>query len=192
MATRRCVWAKVLLVLTGLLGLGCSNTYWQNRGRDAMAMVDVGIVTTTQPHFALFNDYFNLIPLGYSNLDGTFHGIGNGRHGAMPIRIRYWGVIAWGSRDFQLGEFDLNDPVQVSPEWIAALRAANQPLPTATPRYNTGFLRMALQDNVPPRRTGTMCRRNLHLGWFGFTMSTHYDAVGAFFLGWFGIGGGPG
>jgi hypothetical protein len=121
-----------------------------------MQCIDWGYVTTKKPHFAVFNDYFNAVPTGYSNLEGTFHGIGNSRFGSMPIRIDYWGALVSGGTSFQLGEFDITSPFQVSPEEIAALRAANQPLPTTTPWYHTGFLRMALYDGVPPRRTGFM------------------------------------
>jgi hypothetical protein len=148
--------AGCLLVLAGLLGAGCSSTYMRNRGHDAMQCIDWGYVTTKKPNFAVFNDYFNAVPIGYSDFEGTFHGIGNGHCGSMPIRIQYWGLLAWGGVALQLGEFDINNPFQVSPEEMAALRAANQPLPTTTPWYHTGFLRMALYDQVPPRRTGFM------------------------------------
>ncbi len=156
MVRGRCAWMGCLIAFAGLLGAGCSTTYMKNRGRDAMRCIDWGVVTTRTPHFALFNDYFNVVPIGYSNLEGTFHGVGNSHFGAMPIRIQYWGVLAWGGMSCQVDEFDLNNPYQVSPDQVAALRAANQPLPTTTPWYHTGFLRMALCDDVPPRATGFM------------------------------------
>ena len=141
--------------LAAVCAVGCGTTYMRNRGRDAMQMIDWGVVTSSKPCFGLTNDYFNVLPLGYTNVQGTFHGLGNCKCGSMPFQYHLWGALFWGSLKFQLDEFDPNSPFQFSPEKIAAL-AAGTPLPTEARRYNLGFVRISAQDNAPPPRTGFM------------------------------------
>ncbi len=139
----------VLLLVVGMVGCG---PYWQDRGNDAKDMVDFGITTSTKPCFALYlpGNYFNLTPLGYSRVEGTFHGVGGRQVGSVPILDQSWGVLLWGSKRSRIGEFNPDEPRHVSPSKIAELRAAGKPLPTEVERYNDGPVRMLLQDNAPP------------------------------------------
>ena len=40
----------------------------------------------------LLDDYFNMTPIGYPNVDGTFHGIGRRQVGAAAIQDHSWGM----------------------------------------------------------------------------------------------------
>ena len=112
--------------------------------------MDLGITTSKKACFAfcLPGEYFNLTPLGYWRLHATFHGMGNRRLGSMPFHNHSWGVLLWGSKEIQLGEFDPNDPRHLSPRTLAAMKAAGKPLPARSPRFNDGLVRMLVQDNV--------------------------------------------
>jgi len=144
--------AAPLAAAAALLLAGCGTTYMRNRARDAKDMVDFGFTTSKKPCFAFYlpGDYFNLTPLGYSNIEGTFHGVGGRQVGSMPFRDSSWGVLLWGSTKCQVGDFNPNDPRYVSPAKLAELKAAGQPLPTEPPRYNVGVVRMLAQDHVGP------------------------------------------
>ena len=130
-------------------GVGCG-TYGRNLAKDAREMMDIGYTTSKKACFAfeLPGDYFNLTPLGFSNLEGTFHGVGRRQVGAVPIKNKAWGLLFWGSRKFQLGTFTPEDPRDFSPEKLAELKAAGKPMPTESPRFNNGIVRMLVQDNA--------------------------------------------
>ncbi|MFC1806178.1 hypothetical protein ACFL09_04270 [Planctomycetota bacterium] len=141
----------VVALLLIVAGTGCG-PYWRDRADDAKETVDFGITTSSRPRFAFYlpGDYFNFTPLGYSNVKGTFHGIGNRQVGSMPIVDQSWGLLLWGSKKICTGEFNPDEPRHVSPEAIAELKAAGKPLPTEPARYHDGPVRMLLQDNAPP------------------------------------------
>ncbi len=144
-------WGLVLGGVVAVVGCaGCGGAYGRNRARDAREMVDFGFTTSRKPCLAieLPSDYFNFTPLGYSNLEGTFHGVGRRQVGAVPIKTKAWGLLLWGSRKFQLGTFDPNDPRDFSQEKLAELKAAGKPLPTESPRFNNGVVRMLVQDKA--------------------------------------------
>lgn len=148
-------WGRLVLLaaLAAALGAsGCSRSFLEKRGRDARDMVDFGFTTSKKPCFAFYlpGDYFNLTPFGYSNIEGTFHGVGARQVGAMPIRDQCWGVLLWGSAKHQLGPFNPDEPRHIDPKKVAELKAAGKPLPTEAARYNDGVVRMLVQDNVPP------------------------------------------
>jgi hypothetical protein len=151
MSLRQCGAAGLVLLLVGGL-VGCGGPYWTARGNDAKDMVDFGITTSSKPCFAFYlpGDYFNLTPLGYNNLEGTFHGVGARRVGSMPIRDGSWGLLLWGSKKIQIGEFDPDEPRHIAPSRVAELRAAGKPLPTEVERYNDGVVRLLCMDHAPP------------------------------------------
>lgn len=179
-------WAAVGGLAALLSCAGCG-TYLRNRGRDAADIVDAGITITKRPYLAIYpGDYFNLTPMGFTCLKGTYHGLWKGRWSSQQIDDRAWGVVAWGSQRLTIGELNPEDDRQFWPDEIAALKAANKPLPTEARWYNVGFLRMACHRGRPPYPNCFSCRRNLHLGWVGFWASMHADQIVDFFAGWFG------
>lgn len=143
--------AWLLAPTLALSAAGCG--YLADRGRDAKDMVDFGFTTSKKFGFALYQDYFNLVPHGYSNIDGWFHGVGARQAGSMRLRDKTWGLVAWGSRKKQFREFDPAERRQISPHRLERLKAEGKPLPTEAPRYHTGFVRLPLKDNAPPKTT---------------------------------------
>lgn len=177
--------------LAGLVAMaacaGCCSTYMKNRGRDAADIMDVGITLTKQPHLAFYpGDYFNLTPMGFTCLKGSYHGLWEGKWCSKPMEDRAWGIVAWGSQNLTVGDFNPQDPRQFWPEEIAALKAANKPLPTEPAWYNVGFLRLACHGKRPPYPDALSCRRNVHLGWVGLWASMHLPEIIDFFAGWLG------
>jgi len=144
-------WRGVVLagVFVAITCGGCG----PHQRKEAKEMVDFGFTTSKKFGFAftLPGDYFNMTPIGYSNVDGTFHGIGRRRVGAVAIHDHSWGILLAGSRKFQLGEFDPNEIRDLSPRELAALKAEGKPLPTETRRYTTGAVGMACFDNIGNR-----------------------------------------
>jgi hypothetical protein len=136
-----------------ILVLCCSGcgTYWRNRGNDALDMWDFGISTTSKPCFAFVPaDYMNVTPIGFSFLEGKFHGVYRRQWVTLKLSDSMWGVLVTGSQTLQVGELDANDPRQFHPAKIAALKAAGKPLPTAPQRYDLGLVTVPLHDNAPP------------------------------------------
>ena len=177
--------AMVVVVGLGLVGLsGC--TYLGHRGRDAADMFEVGLTFSKKPQFALLPvDYFNLIGLGYSQVEGTYAGIGNRRVGAMPIHDDgSYGLLFWGKDALKIGDFNPRDPHEVWVDDMEALAAAGQPLPTARPDYNKGLIRLPVEGEAPPPVTFMQCRRNVHLGWIGLHASFRPLDIVDFLVGW--------
>ena len=168
---------KLSPLLLGILVLtnGCS--YLRNRGLDALDIVDVGVTFTdkTSPDFAIFADFFSITPVGYSRIDGKVFGIGNRQIGWLDYEDRCWGVLLWGSEKKGSGKFNPKDPHQA--------RVDQQDLKTR-PRFNTGILRMSLQDNLPPLLQFLECDRCVHLGWIGVHATIRPFDLLDFILGW--------
>ncbi len=183
----RRVWVLALGGVIAAVGCTGCGTYWRNRSRDAADIIDVGVTITKRPYIAFYpGDYFNLTPMGYTRLKGTWHGLYQGKWGSRAIDDKSWGIVAYGSQRLTVGEFNPEDPNQFWPDELAALKAANKPLPTKAKRYNVGFLRLACHRGRPPYPNCYSCRRNLHIGWVGFWASMHADEIFDFLAGFFG------
>lgn len=169
------------MTLTVLLGAmlvtqGCS--YMADRGRDAMDIMDIGITVTPEikPDFALYVDFFNMTPIGYSNVDGKVIGIAYRQAGWwMDYQTHNWGVLSHGSEKQGAGVFNPNNPHYArqdetyGEEW---------------PRHDAGFVQVFTGDNPPPKLHYLECSRILHLGWVGIIWDIRpFDAVD-FILGW--------
>lgn len=141
------------VALVGVLAAFACTACGPRQRKEAKEMVDFGFTTSKKFGFAftLPGDYFNVTPIGYSNVDGTFHGIGRRQVGAVAIHDHSWGILLAGSRKFQLGQFDPNEIRDLSPRELAALKAEGKPLPTETRRYTTGAVGMLAFDNIGNR-----------------------------------------
>ncbi|MBM4036990.1 MAG: hypothetical protein FJ290_00625 [Planctomycetes bacterium] len=145
------VWGLVLGGIVAALGCTGCGTYLRNRGNDALDMWDVGISVSSRPCLAFLPaDYMNVTPIGFSRIEGKYHGIYKRQFGTWKLSDNVWGVVTCGSQTLTIGEFDPNDPNQFPAQEIAALKAANKPLPTAPRRYNTGLVRVACRGGEPP------------------------------------------
>jgi len=154
--------------LLGLLGImasstGCGN-YWANRRNDVKDFFDVGVTTTSKPAFAFYVGFLNVLPVGYANVEGTLHGMGGGRTGAVPVRQRACGVLLWGKERFGYGEeFAPDDP--------------------GTPdAWRVGPLGLALGPR-PPARQRVNCPKMFHFGWLGFTLNCKFGQLPDLILG---------
>jgi len=173
--TVRVLSSLVCLVMIVLFVNGCA--YLSNRGRDALDIMDIGITFNNdlKPRFGLYIDFFNILPLGYSNVEGKSFGIGNRQIGLLDFQHKSWGVIAWGSEQKGSGEFNPQDPHQARPDQAGE---------SQRPRFNTGIVRMASEDNAPPVLQFLECDRVLHLGWIGIHATMRPFDIIDFILGW--------
>jgi len=175
----------VLLVLgLGVLALSTGCGYLENRGNDALDMIELGLTLSKRPYFALHQDYFNLLPHGYSRVRGAYVGLGARQFGVLDFDDETWGALVWGSKHLQIGELNPRDPHQVWLSDMRKLKAAGKPLPVRTQRYNDGVVRMVREGHPPPWPTFVSCRRNLHLGWVGLFASMHPVEIIDFIVGW--------
>jgi len=175
------------LICAGLLLLCSGCAYMRDRGADAADILDFGITTSAKPGFAVHLDFFNSLPVGYSNVEGKHIGWANRQAGILDFSDdSSWGAVLWGSQNLDIGELDPDNPHLMDPVRVRELRAAGNPLPVRTPRYNVGVVRMKQQKNAPPWPTFFCCRRNLHLGWIGFYLSLRPFDLVDFLTGWFG------
>jgi hypothetical protein len=170
----------------GLQVLGCSSTYWRNRGNDLADLIDLGITVSplSKPGFALHADFFNITPLGYSHVDGQYIGWAYRQIGVLDFKDDAWGVLIYGREDTHLGMFDPLNPHQAPKSEIRQLQSARKPLPTEMAAYTVGIGGMAVAGTTPPWPTFFSCRKNIHLGWIGlWNVCRPVDLVD-FILGW--------
>jgi len=174
----------ILMALAAGLCSGCA--YMRDRGHDAVDVFEIGLTFSRKPQFALLPvDYFNLIGLGYSGVEGTYVGVGNRRVGIMPIKDDHsYGLLFWGKDALKIGKFNPKDPHEVWVKEMERLSAEGKPLPTARPDYNKGLIRLPLEGNAPPPLTFMQCRRNIHLGWIGLHGTFRPLDLFDFLLGW--------
>lgn len=157
------------LVVASLVSTSCN--YMGNRGRDALDIFDVGVLVSdhVEPDFAAFLNFWNLFPLGYAHVDGKLIGIGGGRAGIQDFRhLHSWGVLGWGAEERAVGKLP--------------------PRTEAPPRYDQGFVRLALgAEDKPPGHQYFDCDRTFHLGWIGVHLRIKLDDLADFILGWSGL-----
>jgi len=167
-------WLLLLLTLS-LFFSGC--TYLKNRGNDAMDIIDIGITFNNEwkPDFGLYFDFFNVLPIGYANVDGKMIGWGNRNAGWLDYNERSWGVIGWGSEKRGCGEFNPLDPHQARPD---------QRTLAERPDFNVGVVRMASEDNSPPVPQFFECNKMIFLGWIGIYNTCRPGDIIDFILGW--------
>jgi len=174
-------WTAALVCV--LMTTGC--TYMHHRGYDALRMFDAGITVTSHPCFAFYpGDYFNSTPIGYSGVHGTYYGFAHGQFGKLRFDDESWGALLWGSEELQIGDLNVNDPQEFAPEELKDLKEAGKPIPTTSPCYNVGAVRMLSEDNAPPPMSFIACRRNFHFGWIGVHLAMHPGNILDFLLGW--------
>ena len=178
----------LLMAVSLVLCTGCTSIYMQNRCKDAMDIIELGITTSPvkNPGIAAQANFSNIFPIGGAWVCGWFTGIGARQVGTMELCDRSWGVLVWGSDDVRIGQFDPNDPHEAWVDDMARLKAMRRPLPTERPRYNTGFVRIPLEGNSPPPPTYWPCsgRKHVHLGWIGVLAGAHPFELLDFLFGW--------
>jgi len=166
----------IALGMLALLSLG-GCTYMRARGGDALDMVDLGVSVTTKacPDLALYIDFFDVMPIGYSTVNGRLLGIGNRQAGWLEYESKDWGVLAFGKEKHGAGWFNIADPYQARPD---------QKDLTERPVFDVGFVGAFTGDNPPPSMQHIECNRMLHLGWVGIVLNLRPAEMLDFVLGW--------
>lgn len=152
---------------------GCA--YFKNRGDDAREMFDFGVTVTTKwtPDFALYLDFFNMLPFGYAHIDGKIIGMCHGQFGLLNYEEKSWGLLLWGSEK-RGADFDPLD--------INQARKDQREL-TTRPRFDAGYLSIKHGYQPPPGWHHIGCQRGFHYGWLGFHLSQRLHEVADFFAG---------
>mgnify|MGYP006281273005 FL=1 len=165
----------VLLIVALSLTTGCS--YMKDRGNDALDIMDIGFSVNDriEPQFGLYLDFFNILPLGYSNVEGKALALGNRQAGWLYHADKSWGVIGWGKEMKALGEFNPENPHRARPD---------QRDIDHWPYYNVGAVRMIDEDDAPPTVQFIECNRILHIGWVGFFAHLRPVDLADFIMGW--------
>jgi hypothetical protein len=165
----------LLFMVCLCLSSGCA--YLKNRGNDALDIMDLGFTVNDriEPQIGLYIDFFNILPLGYSNVEGKIIGFGNRQAGWLDHADNSWGVIFWGREMKALGEFNPKDPHRT--------RKDQRDL-TQWPYYNVGLARMISEDDIPPTPQFIECQRVFHFGWIGFIAHLRPVDLADFILGW--------
>lgn len=156
--------AILLLVGTALSSAGCSS-YWAKRHNDLKDAFDVGLTTSSEPGFSFYVGFLNVLSLGYSNVDGTIHGMAGRETGAVPMRQDAYGYLLWGKERFGYGTFD----------------AANPESPEA---WRVGVIGL-IQGPRPPDSQKINCPKMFHFGWVGVTLNCKFVQIADLMLGLF-------
>jgi len=142
---------------------GCA--YMQNRGNDALDILDVGITVSTEPHVAAYAGFQSLLALGYSEMDGKLIGIGQRQVGILDMRYNAGGMLLEGHEQFAYGKnFDPADP-------------------ESPPRRGAG---LGLIYHESPRNAmeALQCAKFVHLLFIGADLNCKIGEVVDFVLGW--------
>ena len=155
----------VLLALAFGAAPGC--TYFQNRGRDAAEMFDLGLTFSAKPQIGLYVNCPVIAPIGYGHVDGYYAGVGAGKVGVMKHQQENAGALFWG--------YEKNTWQNSTGEGPKS--GEDQPV---------GLLAIARGERGE-RPYKASCKHYFHLGWVGLTANINWVGIGNFFTGWFGV-----
>ena len=158
---------RILVTVAGAAALaalsGC--TYFQNRGRDAAEMFDIGLTFSAKPQIGLYVNCPMIVPIGFGHVDGYYAGVGGGKVGVMEHQQRNVGALFWG--------YEKNS-------WQDSAKDGKK----AQEDQPVGLLAIARGERgEEPFRLS--CKHYLHLGWVGITANISWLEIPDFFLGWF-------
>ena len=162
---------KTLLAvaLLALLASAQGCMFLGNRGRDAAQMFDVGFTFTKTPQFGIYANCPMVTPIGYSNIDGYYIGIGGGKLGVMTHTQKDTGLLLWGREQNSWGEADKDNP-------------------SSREDTKVGVLGMAQGMSEGEERVyKPACIHYLHVGWLGVTANFRYYEMFDFAVGWAGL-----
>ncbi len=161
-----------VFIFTALFS-GCA--YLRNRGNDALDMIDLGIIVSKKPGFALYWDKPPVMPMGFAHVEGKLIGLGRSSFGVHDFREKGVGYIIGGSLQRGLDNYDPQDP-------------------SAPKTYGTGLMGFlkgttAFQDDPAKDEEGrpktrATCPLTIHLGWVGIDWGCKVWDMIDFFLGW--------
>jgi len=103
------VWAGLAALLVLALCPGCA--YFQNRGNDAIQMMDLGITWSEDPYGALYLCGVSVTSFGFSHVEGWFAGMGGDQIGVTRHYEKCVGLVAWSYEEIGWGDdFDVTKP----------------------------------------------------------------------------------
>lgn len=149
--------------------------FLQNRAKDAMDCLDMGITVTTTPQFSFYLAVLSMTPIGYGKVDGVYYGLGGGDVGTGRIHYEHWGVllygretVGWGNSLWDYPEFDPAKPQTMNSQTVG-------PLGLILPPY----------DARPAGRP--TCSKYFHFGYVGFVPNACFGQMADFALGFVGL-----
>ncbi len=153
----------ICVAVVALFAGGC--TYLQNRGQDFTDIFDVGVTVSSEPQFALYAGFLNILSIGYADFEGTLYGMADRSYGAVEARQAAWGLLLAGKEHFVYEYSDLEE-ADVPPPWGVGI---------------------AGRGARPPKSQIVNCPKVLHLGWIGVTVNCKFGELADFLLGWTAI-----
>ncbi len=165
----------LLVSVTSITFNGCA--YMHNRYNDFKDIADFGISVNTElkPQIGFYFDFFNILPIGYSNVNGKALGWGNRNGGWVDHIDENWGIIGWGKEKRCIGKFNPLDPHQTRLDQREIKEPHN---------YNVGPVKMIADGDVPPLPQYFECNRVIHLGWIGVYLYLRPADILDFIVGW--------
>jgi hypothetical protein len=151
------------VVIASVAVQGCA--YMKDRGRDALQMADIGVMTSKKPYGAFYVCGFGIVALGAGKCDGYFYGWGGDTFGVRRHYYRTLGLGPWSYSEVGWGNtFDPAKPETLE-QWYAGI---------------IGWI--AEPDRRPAY--GISCVHYLHLGYIGLVGNVRYAEMADFLLGW--------
>jgi hypothetical protein len=156
-----------------LLSSGCA--YMGKRGRDLADIIDIGVTTSSEPQFALYAGFLDLITVGYADVEGTLWGLGSRNVGAVQAVHKGGGLVLWGYE--QIGHAPSDATATEFPK----------PYRVGVAALGDGIA-LACADgkdvSLPKPPQVMNCPKFLHLGWFGIAIDCKPGELVDFLLGW--------
>ena len=106
--------AVCLPTLQGCTFLYKTYLYANDRVRDTVDMVDIGLTLSPKPNFSAYACGLGLFTAGGGYVDGYYAGIGSGRVGAFRHYHKTVGLLAYSYEEFGWVKFDINDKKTLS------------------------------------------------------------------------------
>lgn len=153
--------AVLALILCSLTG--CA--YLENRGNDALDILDVGLTFTKEPRVAVYGGFESVLALGYADVDGKMIGVGDRHAGWLDMRYNAAGCVLEGYEQWGYdGDYD----------------PANPESPT-----KRGIGVGLIYGGYPRTIVAALnCPKYVHLGFIGVNVNCKIGQVLDFVLGW--------
>ncbi len=163
------------LAVVALVFAGSGCVYLNDRGRDALDMVDIGLTFSSKPQFAAYVSapIAQVLALGYGKVDGNYFGIGEGEAALWgPHYESSVGLLVWGEE-------------LVSYQHAEAELAA---LPPQEADLTANFMRVGpvgfIQGPAPSLKYLVSCPHYIHVGWIGVVATPRWLQMADFLIGW--------
>ena len=141
-----------------------------------METVDIGLTVTSTPQVGLYANCLEILPLGYSHIDGHFIGWGGNQIGITRHYDYCWGfvfgeeVIGWGP------ELDTDKKEEV----LVKRRSGIIGIALGVDLTGHGY-------GYPPSYSPACVHFLPHIAYVGLVWNLRYAEMADFLLGWFGL-----